>query len=52
LGFTQATTGQHIEALVKKGYLSKATGEARRNIRLTTLAVERLKSQGDQQELL
>ena len=45
LGFTQATTGQHIGALVKKGYLAKAAGETRRNIRLTPLAVERLKSQ-------
>lgn len=45
LGFTQATTGQHIEALVKKGYLAKAAGEARRNMRLTSLAMERLKSQ-------
>jgi len=43
LGFTQATTGQHIEALVRKGYLSKQLGEARRNIRLTPLAVERIK---------
>lgn len=52
LGFTQTTTGQHMEALVKKGYLSKALGESRRNIRLTPLAVERLKSQEGQTNLL
>lgn len=51
LGFTQATTGQHIDALLKKGYLSKAAGEYRRNIRLTSLAVERLKNQGVQAPL-
>ena len=52
LGFTQTTTGQHVEALVKKGYLSKAVGEARRNIRLTPLAVERLKNQAEGQATL
>jgi DNA-binding MarR family transcriptional regulator len=51
LGFTQATTGQHIDALLKKGYLSKAAGEFCRNIRLTSLAVERLKNQGQQAQL-
>lgn len=51
LGFTQATTGQHIDALLKKGYLSKAAGEFRRNIRLTQLAVEKLKNQGVQASL-
>jgi DNA-binding MarR family transcriptional regulator len=52
LGFTQATTGQHIDALVRKGYLAKALGEARRNMRLTPLAVERLRSQDGQANLL
>jgi DNA-binding MarR family transcriptional regulator len=51
LGFTQATTGQHFEALLKKGYLLKATGEVRRNYRLTPLALERLKSQDTQAPL-
>lgn len=52
LGFTQTTTGQHMGALVKKGYLSKALGEARRNVRLTPLALERLKSQVEGQPTL
>ena len=52
LGFTQTTTGQHMDALVRKGYLAKAVGEARRNIRLTPLAVERLRSQEGQERLL
>lgn len=51
LGFTQPTTGQHIDALLRKGYLSKAPGEFRRNIRLTSLAVERLKGQDVQAQL-
>jgi len=52
LGFTQTTTGQHLGALVKKGYLSKALGEPRRNVRLTPLAVERLKTQAEAQATL
>lgn len=52
LGMTQATVGQYIDALTRKGYLAKALGEARRNIRLTPVALERLKSQDGQASLL
>lgn len=52
LGFTQATTGQHIDALTRKGYLAKAPGESRRNMRLTPVALEKLKNQEGQPSLL
>lgn len=52
LGMSQPTAGQFIDALTRKGYLSKALGEARRNIRLTPIALERLKGQEGQASLL
>ncbi len=47
LGYTQTAATGHINALVKKGYLAREAGTTRRNIRLTSLAIEKL--EGDKQ---
>ena len=51
---SSAAAQGHIEALVKKGYLTRIPGQ-RRNIRITTNGLEKLKMLGeattDQQEL-
>ena len=43
-GYHQAAAQQFLDALVKKGYLVKDPSIARRNIRLTELAVEKMMS--------
>jgi SOS-response transcriptional repressor LexA len=45
LGYSQAAAGHHIQALVKKGYLAMLprTEVSRRNMRMTQLAVEKLR---------
>lgn len=45
LGYSQSAALGHINALVKKGYLSRDVGAHSRNIRLTTLAIEKLKGE-------
>ncbi len=45
LGCSQAAALGHINALVKKGYLTKNIGEHGRNMRLTVLAMEKLRGE-------
>lgn len=45
LGYSQATTLGHINALVKKGYLARDIDTHSRNIRLTVLAIEKLRGE-------
>ncbi len=42
LGCSQPNAVQHIEALTKKGYLTRDPSTNRRNIRLTELAIKKL----------
>ncbi len=49
LGQTQATTTQHVDALVKKGYLEIDRSATRRNMRLTQSAQQRLGLAGGSQ---
>lgn len=51
LGYTQATAGQHLDALTEKGYLTKEKAGTRRNMRLTELAMEKL-TNGNQLSLI
>lgn len=45
LGCSQPAALGHINALVKKGYLTKNIGEHGRNMRLTVLAMEKLRGE-------
>jgi DNA-binding MarR family transcriptional regulator len=44
MGYNQNAAQQFLDALVKKGYLVKDPSIARRNIRLTELAMEKMMS--------
>lgn len=55
-GYSQAAAMAHLNALVKKGYLTREPSVSRRNIRLTPLALEKIrldqeKSDGEQMKL-
>lgn len=51
LGYSQAAAGQHIAALVKKGYLLTLPTKTSRNLRMTQCAIEKLRLTGPQPEL-
>lgn len=42
MGTKQASAMGHVNALMKKGYLVRDAAESRRNIRLTSVAIEKL----------
>lgn len=46
-GYSQSAALGHINALVKKGYLARDVGAHSRNIRLTVLAIEKLRGESE-----